>query len=73
MNFHWNIIHRAVYSETRLQKMKISNSIICKVFGLQPEHLMYLLYTRSKASEVCNILSGIVKETINITLEGVIF
>ena len=22
MNFHWQIIHRAVYSETRLQKMK---------------------------------------------------
>ena len=28
MHFHWKIIHRAICSETRLQKMKQSNGTV---------------------------------------------
>ena len=51
MTFHWKIIYKASYSETRLQKMKQSNSI-CKLCGIQPENVMHLLYECSKVSAV---------------------
>ena len=76
MNFHWKIIHRAVYSEIRIQKIKRSNDI-CKLRSIQPNNLRHLLYECSKVSGVWwtieNMLSDIIKETINSTLEDVIF
>ena len=76
MNFHWKVIHRAIYSETRLQKMKRSNNI-CKLCGIQPQNPRHLLYECSKVSGVWraieNMQSDIIKENIKITLEYVIF
>ena len=43
LNFHFMVIHRAIYSEKRLQKMNKSDGI-CKVCKSSDENLCHLLY-----------------------------
>ena len=80
MNFHWNGIHREIYSQVRLQKVKKSNRIF-KVCNMQSENTSHLLYDCAESSVVWRniviILRNITRENIIlffiITIEDVLF
>ena len=76
IDFHWKVIHRAIYTEHRLQKMGQSNGL-CKICNQNDETLCHLIFDCSHAKNVWkNIEVYIMNKcgrTINLTKEVVLF
>jgi len=64
--FHWKCIHRAVYTECRLKKMKKSNGL-CKICHVNEETTCHMLFECHSIRKYWNYLSEICSEILNIT------
>jgi hypothetical protein len=45
--FYWKVLHRSIFTETRLLRMRKSDGI-CKLCNLDPETIIHLLYSCTK-------------------------
>ena len=75
-NLHWNIIHRAIYSEKRLQTMNKSNGI-CKVCATQEETLTHLFnecqVVQHVWENITGIISNILQKNITLNINDILF
>ena len=75
-DFHWKVIHRAVYTESRLHHMGRSNGI-CKICELESEDISHLLFNCSEINAVWNSIEdkifAITEKDIHIDFEKVLF
>ena len=75
-NLHWNVLHKAVFSEKRLQIMGKSDGI-CKVCNNADETLTHLFYDCTYIQPVWNITKGILEllfaKDINLCMRNVFF
>ena len=62
-NLHWNTIHRAIFSEKRLQRMNKSNGM-CKVCCQKEETLTHLFYDCNGIQPIWRFIEGIIESVL---------
>jgi hypothetical protein len=67
-SFHWKCLHRAIYSETRLQAMGRSDGM-CKICKEKEETTCHLFYECKIASEVWKDLNSCIINVTNCLIE----
>ena len=75
-DFHWKVLHRAIYTESRLHKMGKSDGL-CKICSLEAETTCHLLFECVNANSMWHNLSRKIQNNCNciydFNLEDVIF
>ena len=76
LEYHWKVIHRAVYTEGRLERMNRSNGI-CGICKTTRETTIHLLFTCNKLEEVWRLIENklniILTLQIKLNVENVLF
>jgi hypothetical protein len=74
-DYHWKVVHRAIYSESRLSRMGKSNGI-CKLCNNLEENTCHLLYYCEKINPVWAVIeervNNIINTEVNIDISTVI-
>ena len=66
-DFNWKCVHRSIYSELRLEKMRRSNGI-CKLCNVKTESLCHLLYFCDHVYPIWNATENKLHEMFNINV-----
>jgi len=76
LNFHWKTLHRAIYSETRLQKMNKSDGK-CKLCLTEDETICHLLVNCTIVKPIWNrlqnVLHDVTKHNLPLNTQNIIF
>ena len=67
-DFHWKIIHRVIFCETKLKQMKKSNGI-CKLCNEYEEDLAHLVYLCPKINVLWNKIENLLMNILAIDLQ----
>ena len=75
-NFHWKCIHRDVFTESRLKKMKKSNGK-CTVCTIDNENIPHLLYEcpiiKPIWTKIEQLMYNLTGENVNINVQSILF
>ena len=62
-DFHWKVLHRTVFTESKLKLMKKSNGI-CKLCNVENETICHLIYECSMINYVWEKITNFIQELV---------
>ena len=68
LNFHWKTIHRAIYTESRLQKMKQSDGV-CKLCNSDTETIIHLIFECKLVNDLWKKVEALVQNIFNLNIK----